>query len=125
MLFMLKRGRRSLWFAVRSVATAVVCIVVAIILHKIAIPALDNMSDQLETNVPTVTYLIIDNHQWLPWIPVPALVVGIAAVILCPMRCILTPVAVITSLIAVIIVIGSLIVVMMPMYLTMNDLISK
>ena len=111
-----KKSRWPMWLAVRSVATAVCCIVAAIILHKTALPALAGTIGQIKTNVPEVTHLVIDNHQWLPWIPVPALIIGIAAVILRPIRSILAPLAAITSLIAVIVIVGSLVVAMMPMY---------
>ncbi|MHC4442594.1 MAG: hypothetical protein ACYTF1_10025 [Planctomycetota bacterium] len=106
-----------MWLAVRSVATAVIAIVVAIILHKTAIPALVGNYDSNSSNVSTFTQLVIDNQQLLPWIPVPALIVGITAVAIRHSRGILAPVAAITSLIAVIVIVGSLIAVMMPMYL--------
>jgi hypothetical protein len=121
MMMLSKRGRK-MWFAVRSVVTAIVCIVVAIILHKAAIPALISKGELPESNMSDLTHLVVDNHQWLPWVPVPALILGFAAVVLRPLRGLLVPFAVLASLVAVVVIIGSLIVVMMPMYQSINDL---
>ncbi|UCD27597.1 MAG: hypothetical protein JSV03_10820 [Planctomycetota bacterium] len=117
-LFMLS-GRKSwpIWLAVRSVATSVVGIVVAVILSKLAMPALADQVKELDAAaVPTITEYVLENHVWLPWTPIPALILGVSAIVFRYLRTMLAPIAAITSVAAFVVIVGSLIVVMMPIY---------
>ena len=105
-----------MWLAVRAVATAIVGIGAAVILNKMAIPALAGQIDQFGSDISPMYKWVMSNHHWLPWIPLPALVLGLAAIMLRSLRNILAPLAAFVSLIAFIVIIGSLVVAMMPMY---------
>ena len=104
------------WLALRSVLTAGMAIVVAIILNRTAMPRLTAETPTTHANLPSGLSCLLVGRHLLPWIPVPGLLLGLAALALRPLRPILAVLAAIGCLIAVVLIVGALIGALAPLY---------
>ena len=104
------------WLALRSVFTAGMAIVVAIILNRTAMPRLAAEAPTTHVNLPAGLSCLLVGRHLLPWIPVPGLLLGLAALLLRPLRPILAALAAIGCLIAVVLIVGALIGALAPLY---------
>jgi len=117
-----RRASWSMWLAMRSLVTAIGGIAAAFVLSSLAMPHLADHIKEMGADAPQMTRFVMENHRYLPIVPIPALVLGIAAVVFRSLRTLLAPLAAVASIMALVVVVGSLVVAMMPLYSMPKDL---
>ena len=125
MLGMMLMRRRSfgIWLAVRSIVTAVGASVVAVILNHTAMPnLLDGLRDSGQ-DVPQWLQQVVDLQPLLPWVGVPGVIFGIAAMVLRPLRTPLALLAGLLSVVAIVLVVATLVAAMIPFYQGSQDVL--
>lgn len=105
-----------LWLAVRSTLTGVAATVVAFVLQGTALPKLTQETRELRGPEPAAIKTIGGLGRALPLVPAPAIVLGLAAIILPTFRRILAPLAAVAAVIGLVAVVGTLIAAMLPLY---------
>lgn len=116
-----RRSSFSLRLALRSVLLSAMAIAVASIVSG-ALPKLTAESKGLDaTPVPAGQYLVAIQDV-LPFVPVPGLVFGLAALLFRPLRPIFAVLATVASVAALVLIAGSLLTALAPMYQMPKDL---
>ena len=118
MLGVMLTRRRSfgLWLAVRSIITAAAASAVAIVLSHTAMPKLIHELRDSGADVPSWLEKIVEFQPLLPWVGLPGVVVGIAALMLRPFRKPLALLAGVLSVAAIVLVVTTLVAAMIPFY---------
>ena len=111
-----RTGSFSLRLAVRATLTAVVAIVAAGVFESRAQSKLQGELTGMHLQPPASLGWLGVFQGHLQYVPVPALLLGVAALVLRPLRPILAPLAMVATLLAVLIVVGSLLAAMAPLY---------
>jgi hypothetical protein len=111
-----RSGSFSLRLAFRATLTATVAIVAAVIIESTAMPKLETELKGLQRQPPTSLKWAGAFQGRLRYVPVPALVLGIAAIASRRLRPVLAGLATAASLVALVIVVGSLVAALAPMY---------
>ncbi|MBN1490915.1 MAG: hypothetical protein JXA69_13440 [Phycisphaerae bacterium] len=111
-----KRGRWALRMAVRATLTAVVAIVVGYMVDHMALSKLAGEASDSRAELPVVLQWAAVFHGVLAVVPVPALLAGIAALILRPLRGLLAPLASILVFAAFGVILLALLAGLLPMY---------
>ena len=113
------RGRRSsfwTWLAFRSIIAAALAIVVAIIVNRTAMPKLTTEAPTAQSDLPLGLTGLVAHRGLLPLVPVPGLLLGIAALVLRPLRPLLAILATIGCVLAVVLILGTLVGALAPLY---------
>lgn len=121
----MRYGRRvkfSTRLAWRSTLTAAVAIVVGVVLARTALPKLASESDGAKTSLPAGLSRLVVKPVLLPYVPVPALLLGIGSLVLRPLRPVLAPLSALLSILAIAILVATLIAAMMPLYQVSHDM---
>ncbi len=119
---MRRRGSWSMWLAVRATTTAVIGIIVALVLQSAALPKLHSESKKLDRHTPSALEWVSVRPAVLPFLPVPAIILGVAAMFLRPVRGVLAALAALLTVIAMVFIVGSLVAGLAPMYQMPPDL---
>ncbi|GMU23891.1 MAG: hypothetical protein AMXMBFR13_39690 [Phycisphaerae bacterium] len=115
--FLMRRpGSWSTWLAFRSTITAIGAIIVAVVLNNTALPKLDAEVKGVDQKPAALAQYTAQAPRYLPLIPVPAVVFGVAAILLRPFRGPLAILAAIGSVIAIVAIVGTLITALAPLY---------
>lgn len=109
-------GSMPLWLAIRSTITAIGAIVAAVVLESTALPKLEGELKAMQAQPPAALAWVTPFQGHLRFVPVPALLLGVAAIVLRPLRRPLAILATIFSILAVAILVGSLVAALAPMY---------
>jgi hypothetical protein len=115
-------GSFSLQLAIRATVLAVCAIVAGMIFESQAQPKLNTELEGLHLQRPAILKWVEPFQGHLRYVPVPALVLGIAALALRPFRPVLAIAAMVAAVLAIMILVGSLLAVMAPMYQVPADL---
>jgi hypothetical protein len=118
-----RSGSWPMWLAVRSTATAVTGIVVAMTLGSTALPKLSEELKASDLQPPAPLGVLVANPQALPMLPVPGLLLGIAAIVLRPFRGPLAILSAIAATAAMVLIVGALIGSLAPMYSMSVDML--
>jgi hypothetical protein len=118
-----RSGSWPMWLAVRSTATAVTGIVVAMFIGSAALPKMAAELQASELQPPAPLGVLVANPQALPMLPVPGLLLGIGAILLRPLRGPLAILAAIASTLAMVLIVGTLVGALVPMYNIPVDLL--
>ena len=94
--------------AFRSTATALVALIAAYVVQSKALPALTREMSELGNDSPAAVSWLMGLRGWLIVVPLPGLVLGIAAIALRRLRPILSPLAALASLAAVVALVATL-----------------
>ncbi len=126
MFFGRKRGAGafSLRLAMSATLTSLCAIVAAVVFESKAMPKLQGELQSMHLRTPAALKWVAPFQGHLRYVPVPALVLGIAALALRPFRPVLAPLAMAATLAAVAILVGSLVAVIAPMYQMPGELSS-
>jgi len=108
--------------AVRSILIAACALFAAYIVDTRALPTLSKETGEAVSHLPTYLRWLVGLRGWLLYVPIPGLVLGVAAVVLRPLRPLLAPLAALASLLAVAVIVGALVVALLPMYQVPADL---
>ena len=124
MLFGVKRqgGSFSLRLAMRATLTSIVAIVAAVVIESTALPKLEGELKGLGRQQPAALKWAGVFQGRLRYVPVPALVLGLAALALPTLRPVLAVLAMGALALAMVIVVGSLVGSLAPMYQVPEDL---
>jgi len=117
-----KPGTWPTRMALRSMATAVTAIAAGWAVQAKALPVLTGEVNALGTRGAVDLSSLAAVGPWLPFAGVPGLVLGIAAMLMKPLRPVLAILAVLASLAAVVLVVGSLVASLAPTYNMPRDL---
>ncbi len=117
-----RRGRFATRLAVRSILTGVVAIIVGYFVQSTALNRIRQEEVKPAVNLPPVVSTIAANPGVLPFLPVPGIILGVAAMILRPLRGILASLAALMVALSIAAIIGSLVVALAPMYQMPDDL---
>jgi hypothetical protein len=112
----LRPGSFALSLAVRATMTAAGAIVAAMIFESAAMPKLQGELKAMNLRPPAGLAWVVPFQGHLRYVPIPALVLGIAAIALRPLRRPLAIAAMALALLAVVILVGSLVAAIAPMY---------
>lgn len=113
------RRRPGSWatrLAFRSTATALVALIAAYVVQSKALPALTREMSELGNDSPAAVSWLMGLRGWLIVVPLPGLILGIAAIALRRLRPILSPLAALASLAAVVALVATLAASLVPMY---------
>lgn len=111
-----RQGSWALRLALRSTLTAVATIVAGITLSSTALSKLPGEISKLPGPAAESAQKIIALQGYIPWLGVPALVLGIAAMAFKPWRPVLAVLAAVASAAAAIAIVATLVGAMMPLY---------
>jgi hypothetical protein len=117
--------RRGQWFtrlAFKSTTTSILAIVAAYIVNAMAFPALEREHAEAAKNSSPVLRGLLELRPLLMFLPLPGLVLGVAAIVLRPLRPLLAPLALVASILAVAAIVGVLVAGLAPMYQMPTDL---
>ncbi len=120
-----KRKRGGGWstrLAVRSVLTCVVAIVVGVMVSSSALPKLEREVKEAGGHRSPVMRKLVESRSLLPFAPVPGLLLGIAALVLRPLRAPLALAAMLATVACVGLLIATLGAAMAPLYDVPADL---
>ncbi len=121
--FLLRRpGAWPTWLAFRSTLTAASAIVVGWIVKTTALPAVAKQASELGTGGLASSDWLVLARDLLPFVGVPGLVLGIAAIAMRPFRPALALLAAFASVAAIIVIVGTLVASILPMYEMPADL---
>jgi hypothetical protein len=124
-MMLMRRGSFGVWLAVRSIVTAAAASVVAIVLNRTAMPKLlDELRDS-GTDAPSWLQTIVEFQPLLPWVGVPGVILGIAALMLRPLRKPLALLAGLVSVTAIALVVATLVAAMIPFYQSSHDMLME
>jgi hypothetical protein len=115
-------GRWATRLAFRSTLIAACALVAAYIVDTRALPTLSKEMGEAVSRLPVYLRWLVGLRDWLLYVPIPGLVLGLAALILRPLRSLLAPLAALASLLAVAAIVGTLVVTLMPIYQVPADL---
>ena len=85
-------------------------------------PTLSKETSEAVSRLPVYLHWFVGLRDWLLYVPIPGLVLGVAALILRPLRPLLAPLAALASLLAVAVIVGTLVIALVPMYQVPADL---
>jgi len=118
-----KPGPWAIRLAFRSTATALVALIAAYVVQSKALPALTQEMSEPGTGPPTAVSWLMALRGWLIVVPMPGLILGIAAIALRRLRPLLAPLAALASLAAVVALVATLAASLVPMYQIPAELI--
>ncbi len=117
--------RRGVWLtrlAFRSTLTSALAIVAAYIVKTMALPALGKETEDAASAIPADWRWLLSLRDYLLFLPIPGLVLGVAAIALRPLRPLLAPLALVAAVLAVVAIAGSLVVTLAPLYRVSGEL---
>lgn len=113
------------WLAYRSLATAIGVICAGWILRDVGLPAIAEAAGEEAKGGGGILAWLVQRSAWLPLAGLPAAVLGLAALVLRPMRTPLALLAMVASAVGVAFVVGTLIGSLAPLYKPPADLIPQ
>jgi len=122
----IRRRRPGSWatrLAFRSTVTAAATLVAAYVVQSQAMPALTEKTGELGRGAPAALSWLTGLQGWLMYIPLPGLILGVAAITMRRLRPILSPLAALASLLAVVTLVATLAASLAPMYQVPEELI--
>jgi hypothetical protein len=122
-MMLTRRGSFGIWLAVRSIVTAAAASVVAIVLNHTAMPSLLEELRDSDMDVPQWLEMIVGFQPLLPWVGLPGVILGIAALMLRPLRKPLALLASLLSVAAIALVVATLVSAMIPFYQSSHDVL--
>lgn len=123
----LVRGRRSFgtWLAFRSTFTAASTLIAAWIVQRTALPALTRESAGTSASSSGLANVVLALRDWLIWLPLPGLLLGVAAIVLTTVRGPLALLAALAAFAAVAALVAVLVFSLAPLYQVPPDLLGK
>jgi len=106
----------SVYLAFKAVAISLAAIVAAIALSRLALPKLVEAMHGMGTKPPDWVLLALDYRSELPLLPVPGLLLGIAAILFRPFRGLLAIVALLAAALVTLAIVAMLIGSLTPFY---------
>jgi hypothetical protein len=121
---MIGMGRRGWagYLAGKAVALSLAAIVAAFILNRVALPKLAETLHEMHKQPTPFIAFGLQHHGLLPFLPVPGLILGIAAFVLRPLRSLLAPLALLAAVLATGVIVAMLLGSMAPLYEVPRDL---
>jgi len=110
-----RRGGWSLWLAIRATFTGAMALVALMVVRSTAWPRLTR-EYAADSGPPAPVAWLLANPQWLIVLPMPAIALGLAALIMPAVRGPLAILASAAALLTVIGVIAILVAALLPMY---------
>jgi len=115
MIFLTQRNW-SAYLAGKAIALSVVAIGAAVVLTRMALPRLIESLNGAGREVSPLIALGLEHRSLLPFLPIPGLLLGVAAFILRPLRSPLAILAMIVAVVSTAAIIGLLLGSMAPLY---------
>jgi hypothetical protein len=109
-------GNWSAYLAGKAIAISIVAIGAAVVLSRIALPRVTVVLGEMGTKPPGWALSALDYRNELPLLPVPGLLLGIAALMFRPFRGMLAVAAMIAAVLATGIIVAMLIGSLAPFY---------
>lgn len=124
-VFLTTRRAFGVWLAVRSIVTAAAASIVAVVLNQTAMPKLIDELNESGADVPSWLEKIIQFQPLLPWVGLPGVVLGTAALTLRSLRNPLAFLAGLLSVTAIALVVATLVAAMIPFYQSSQQMLME